>query len=197
MKICNRCKVSKNLEDFKNKNSKTCISCREIAKKSYRLKKQGKLPKYAEVQEILQKAYLKGNFVCKICNSEKPLHNFGKHKNNNKYGISRVCKECNRELNKFSKISKYGISKEEFIKKLINQNYKCEICKVDIKYLSRYNNKYKSACIDHDHETGKVRGLLCSSCNRALSLFKDNYNILQNATKYLVQYKSDKLLENP
>jgi hypothetical protein len=197
MKICNRCKVKKALEDFKTEKSKSCIKCREVAKNAYELKKQGKLPKYAETQKELEMAYNRGNFICKICKEEKPLSNFGKHINNNKYNISRVCKTCSIQLNKESKIRGYNLSKDEFVKKLKEQNYQCKICKSEIKYLSPNKEKYKSACIDHDHKTGKIRGLLCSNCNRALGLFKDDQSIIKNAYKYLVQYKSGELLENP
>lgn len=39
--------------------------------------------------------------------------------------------------------------------------------------------------VDHDHKTGKVRGLLCHNCNRALGLLKDNKEIIQNCLSYL------------
>lgn len=40
-------------------------------------------------------------------------------------------------------------------------------------------------CIDHDHKTGKIRGLLCGFCNKAIGLLKENINILRNAIHYL------------
>jgi len=46
-----------------------------------------------------------------------------------------------------------------------------------------YRNKV--LCVDHDHNTGKIRGLLCNTCNRALGLLKDNKQLLINALKYL------------
>ncbi len=195
---CNRCKVLKKDIDFKDEHSKNCNSCRLVANNAYSLKKSGKLPRYAEVQKLLEKAYNNGNFVCNVCEQEKPLECFGSHNHANKYNTSRVCKECNREVNKFSKYKKaYNISQERFIEMLNEQNYKCKICHSDIKYLSRTENKYKSACIDHCHVTGEVRGLLCSNCNRGLGLLKDDESIILRAYKYLVQYKSDKLLEKP
>jgi 5-bromo-4-chloroindolyl phosphate hydrolysis protein len=197
MRRCNRCKVIKDISYFRKDSSKTCINCSKVSKNAYDLKKNGELPKYAKVQKLLEEAYNKGNFICKICNQEKELSNFGKHTNNNKYNISRVCKSCSIELNKESKIKGYKISKSYFIDMLEKQYYKCKICNTDIKYLSSNKDKSKSACIDHDHKTNRVRGLLCSNCNRALGLLKDDFNIIQNAYNYIVQYKSDKLLENP
>ncbi len=57
---------------------------------------------------------------------------------------------------------------------LEKQKHKCAICGDD-----------KKLCIDHDHGTGKVRGLLCTDCNLSLGRFKDNIDILSKAITYL------------
>lgn len=62
---------------------------------------------------------------------------------------------------------------------LFNQECKCCICKKEI------NLKNKTAVIDHNHITGKVRGLLCYSCNTGIGLFKDNVNTLNAAINYI------------
>ena len=49
------------------------------------------------------------------------------------------------------------------------------------------DNHNKRLYIDHDHETGKVRGLLCLQCNTALGLLKDNPKVLKKALKYLTR----------
>lgn len=51
---------------------------------------------------------------------------------------------------------------------------KCELCEKECK-----------VCYDHDHKTGKFRGWLCSNCNTALGLFKDNIEVLKKAIKYI------------
>ncbi len=43
--------------------------------------------------------------------------------------------------------------------------------------------------VDHDHETGKIRGLLCGNCNRGIGLLGDNIETLQNLIKYLEESK--------
>lgn len=73
----------------------------------------------------------------------------------------------------------YGISNQDYLNMLNNQNYKCAICNVDQSSLSRKLN------IDHCHKTGKVRGLLCNTCNRALGYFHDSIYNLKKAMEYL------------
>lgn len=74
----------------------------------------------------------------------------------------------------------YGISLTEYNQLLDNQNGVCAICK-QTESVSRYTN----LAVDHCHATGKVRGLLCATCNRALGMFRDDRSILQNAIDYL------------
>ena len=76
------------------------------------------------------------------------------------------------------RIISYGISEDEFDQMMINQESKCYICKG--------NNGSIALCIDHDHLTGKVRGLLCNKCNRGLGLFSDDLVLLKRAMDYLI-----------
>ena len=68
----------------------------------------------------------------------------------------------------------YGISPEKLEQMKVAQEFKCLICK-----------KQKPLCIDHDHKTKKVRGLLCRSCNRALGWLEDDVKMLESAIQYL------------
>lgn len=74
---------------------------------------------------------------------------------------------------------KYGISLKEYNDMLLNQNGVCAICKN-----KNLPNSGKLA-VDHDHENGKVRGLLCIQCNRGLGMFYDNIKYLSSAIEYL------------
>lgn len=73
----------------------------------------------------------------------------------------------------------YGISQADYDALLSKQNYVCAICG------NKETSKYKYLSVDHCHYTKKVRGLLCSHCNKGLGLFKDNTQTLQNAITYL------------
>lgn len=59
------------------------------------------------------------------------------------------------------------------------QNGLCAICEIPQTSLLR------AFAADHNHKTGKVRGLLCNTCNRALGFFRDDLKVLQNAVTYL------------
>ena len=60
----------------------------------------------------------------------------------------------------------------------------CQICKVD---LTKFKRGDTVQCIDHDHKTGRIRGVLCGRCNKGLGHFKDSLEILREAIKYLEQ----------
>lgn len=70
----------------------------------------------------------------------------------------------------------YGITQEIYWKMVADQKGLCAVCR---------QSNGKKLDIDHDHKTGKVRGLLCGNCNRALGLFKDNPEFIKNAQYYL------------
>ena len=63
---------------------------------------------------------------------------------------------------------------------------RCGICDIELTQptLSR-GQPLSAACVDHDHVTGNIRGLLCGACNRAIGLLKDDYNICRKAMIWL------------
>jgi hypothetical protein len=78
----------------------------------------------------------------------------------------------------------YGITLEHYQQLLEEQDAKCKICDSEGFVMNKDRHKVKLV-VDHDHLTGKVRGLLCHNCNRALGLFKDNPRIIESAVNYL------------
>ncbi|HLZ22940.1 MAG TPA: endonuclease VII domain-containing protein [Ktedonobacterales bacterium] len=79
------------------------------------------------------------------------------------------------------RLSKFGLTVERYEELLLAQSYKCKICG-DPAEQSRDGVLH----IDHSHETGEVRGLLCNHCNLGLGHFKDNSDNLQAALAYLL-----------
>ena len=76
-------------------------------------------------------------------------------------------------------LKRHGITLEDYQKMHKDQNGVCAICGQKEPY-----NGY-SLAVDHDHNTNKIRGLLCSNCNRGLGLFRDSTEILEKAIDYL------------
>jgi hypothetical protein len=133
--------------------------------------------------------------VCKICrnayrNSYDKLH--GKIQYQSKEHINKRARQYranNTEKFKGYSLKKsFGISVEEF-KRLLSENEgKCHICNLPetSKLKSR---KTRSLAVDHDHKTGKVRGLLCWACNSGIGKLKDDPEILRIAALYLEKHK--------
>ena len=86
----------------------------------------------------------------------------------------------NREL-----LKSYGISIDQFEAMFRLADGKCEICKIS---LNPKGWGKDSVAIDHNHKTGKVRGILCNSCNRGIGHFFDDVSILNNSVRYLERY---------
>lgn len=78
--------------------------------------------------------------------------------------------------------SLYGVTIEHYNEMLNSQNNCCAIC---LRPASEFKKRLH---IDHCHETGKVRGLLCRGCNLALGIFKDNSSTLRKAAEYLESF---------
>lgn len=73
----------------------------------------------------------------------------------------------------------YGITLTEYESMLRLQHMKCAICRKESCASG------KNFAVDHNHKTGKVRGLLCMLCNNSLGGFRDNVRLLKRAIKYL------------
>lgn len=143
---------------------------------------------------------------CTKCKLEKDFSEFNKMKHG-KFGLRSTCKVCQNEdfkqyyvKNKAfvdaknqewertpkGKLAKrfyyvkrmYGLTKDEWLTLLDNQNHCCAIC-------SEHSDDLGFFHTDHDHITGKVRGLLCKNCNTVLGHAKDNVEILRKAIDYL------------
>jgi hypothetical protein len=79
---------------------------------------------------------------------------------------------------------KFNITLHDYERLFQQQNYVCAICQQPERSLDKDGGPRRMP-VDHCHTTGKVRGLLCTSCNRALGMFKDDPKILQKAIDYL------------
>ena len=98
--------------------------------------------------------------------------------------------ECMRRWNKEHQRERwlqkrYGISEQDYDAILESQDGVCAICG------RAERAKRLSLAVDHDHETGQIRGLLCNSCNTALGKFQDDPEVIESAIRYLVKSRME------
>lgn len=137
-----------------------------------------------------------GTKTCRACGEIKSLDDF--HKGPGAGNKQGNCKSCQVRLNrerverdpeKYRVMQKrnhlrkkYGLSLEEYQELFDRQGGRCAICREGPDGAGR---KYGHLNVDHDHDTGLVRGLLCSRCNTALGLLRDDLEIVYAAEAYL------------
>lgn len=157
--------------------------------------------------------FRQGLRLCVKCGAVLPLSSFGTLSKDT-HGLQKKCKSCINSLNRsyyaesakdpdwmekhrVEKLSNYhrtprqvradrqrryswkrlyGMTPEDFQKRLKDQNNVCALCQEPFT---------ETPHVDHDHQTGAVRGLLHNSCNRALGLMKDSPEKLDLAARYL------------
>jgi hypothetical protein len=83
--------------------------------------------------------------------------------------------------------SNYGITTPERDAMGDSVNWECVICNSRMRKVEQGDKSrtIRDAVVDHCHDTGKVRGLICAQCNRGLGYFNDNYETLKRAKEYL------------
>ena len=103
-------------------------------------------------------------------------------------GYSNLCKQCSKEYMAakrkdpdfmYSQKARKFKTDVDTIKTLYETYKSCQICN---------QTDRRALNVDHCHDTGKVRGLLCDNCNKALGLFRDNPKLLGQAANYLRRY---------
>ncbi len=98
--------------------------------------------------------------------------------------------EKNRDKQRAAHIYRtYGISWEEYLVLFARQNGECSICKVSLSTHIQPDNRHEIAHIDHCHETGKIRGLLCNKCNSAIGYFNESALLCKLGAEYLEENK--------
>jgi hypothetical protein len=138
--------------------------------------------------------------ICTKCKEEKNLSEFKNRRGEQKHLLHSWCKSCEykaaqewRKVNPekvrvyrakdpwtFKKrLARRRITEEQFWSMYESQDGKCAICLQDI--------APENSAIDHNHTTGKIRGILCKSCNRGIGLLKDSHEVLSRASDYLLK----------
>lgn len=87
-------------------------------------------------------------------------------------------REMGRKSEHRRRLKRYGLTEEQYADLLLKQNNRCAICSTPIA-------AGRHCHVDHDHSTGKVRGVLCGHCNLMLGHAKDSTDVLLKAVEYL------------
>lgn len=118
---------------------------------------------------------------------EKSRSQLRKRARKKKYWKSRASKEWvaqNKHKIRGRRYERtYGITGEQYHEMLVSQSGVCAICG------NEQVGGHRLLCVDHCHNSGQVRGLLCVSCNTGLGQFKDNPEFLKSAIRYLKEHK--------
>ena len=126
-----------------------------------------------------------GTKHCPTCETPKDVAEFNTARNTAD-GLAAICRECVKWT---SREKKYGITHSEFDRMLVGQGGRCAICLTDSPHTDA---KHPDGwCVDHDHESGNVRGILCLPCNTGLGSFGDDTDRLSAAAAYLRRHTTD------
>jgi hypothetical protein len=128
---------------------------------------------------ITQRGLDKTELMCNTCFQVLPVSHFSKR---TKTTYAGKCKECSAHRNRQKQYARfYGATEQEIEQLKTDQRGRCAICS----NLFSDTDKARRMCVDHNHETKKIRGLLCHSCNSGLGLLGDRSELLRFAILYL------------
>ncbi len=119
------------------------------------------------------------NKQCSKCGRSLPVNAFNRDAGN-KDGLAPYCRECFLERQrKHTYAKKYGLTVAEYDELLERQKGQCAVCGRTREDAGRF------LAVDHCHNTGNVRGLLCQECNLALGYMRESPELLRRAADYL------------
>ncbi len=205
MEIIKHCKFHGQLtiNDVYIRNTRKGIDCKWCSKDSARKRRLANPELYKELGRkfrYLQRPENITSLRCCGCKKELEIDKFTENSKNKRHPY---CSECRSKVNYKSKIrnrstydkyklraseasrkcylkKQYNLTIAQFNQMLIKQNYECAIC----------NDIPKILHIDHNHETGKIRELLCGKCNRGIGFLKDSPILLKKAIDYLNRHSN-------
>ena len=105
---------------------------------------------------------------CRVCLEDKDEGCFDRHHCAPKSGYKRICRQCKAQ----QKAVLYRLRCKHIVPAL---GAACEICGIESERL----------CLDHDHNTQKLRGFLCANCNKGIGMLREDPRILAQAIEYL------------
>ena len=168
LRLCKKCGLFKPLTEYHRSNRDGLKTrCRQC------------LGYKGDWERTREQVRITGRKRCSKCKIIKPISKF--YKNNHKAsGLMTKCKFCQDQLSRKNSHrhglkANHGLEFDRFQEMVRVQDGRCVICR----------RVPKKLCVDHDHETGKIRALLCHRCNNGLGMFLDDPVLMQRAIEYL------------
>jgi Recombination endonuclease VII len=216
MKTCSRCKTAKPLDAFyrhtKAKDGYQAY-CKDCTKRYVREWEEANAERVAarHAQALAEPVDLTKTKRCPRCGEVKPLLEFYAHRSTRDRRAT-YCKACAKEYEKTVRaearreymkgyadrnkthlrqymrgwrLRLFGLTPEQYEERLKAQGRRCAICGGE--GIESVDNRLPLV-VDHDHETNRVRALLCNSCNAGLGMFGDNPERLRTAADYLERH---------
>lgn len=133
--------------------------------------------------------------TCRKCGQNKSARHF--YRRSDSASFCNTCRDCHRayqrqrriELPDYARsryLSKYGITLIQYKEMCRKQDNSCAIC---------FGKQKRALSVDHHHASGKVRELLCGSCNALIGLAKESIDILLKAVKYIEKHEPSEPIE--
>ncbi len=191
---CPRCKKESYHDGKRSGRDRFCPPCFKLHRKT---REQRQREKNAVRPESYYRELRKKCSQCEEVKSGDLFYKSG----NMLDGLASLCRDCQKKYRKRNRArsdserdtsrkrylaKKYGITYEDYDNIFSAQNGLCKIC---------LKSSEKMLVIDHDHDTGKVRGLLCSKCNVGLGCFMDDRVAMRRAILYLEAAQNNSLPE--
>ena len=187
-KRCPDCLCEKPLDEFPRNATRPdghglyCKSCFAVRYRRHRETKAAREGKRIRERQVVAA----GSKHCPRCKQDLPFSAFGRNRSSGD-GLTSYCRVCHNEVGRANRERRggsreyhlrrrYGIGQADVDAMLAEQGGLCAACKTD-----------EPNHVDHDHKTGRVRGMLCFLCNQALGNTRDDVKRLQGLIDYLTQ----------
>lgn len=193
---CIHCKIEQPVERYLIKKSTgrrsgVCDECRRRRQRDYYRNGPSMYGRYRKYDQP------DGRRLCRICGHIKNLQEF-RIKDSKSDSRRNECTPCIRSIQRDRyhadpekhkdrmRRTMYGLALGEYDRMYSEQGGLCAICREPEVSPERYTGRARKLFVDHHHQTGKVRGLLCMLCNIGIGQFRDDPELLRRAIQYLI-----------
>lgn len=174
MRTCSSCGESKSVDDFYGRTGRVsyeCKACHSARKKRERLARKAA-------------GVVAPEGLCSACGQTNPASEFRRNWAHAS-GLEFNCRDC---VSHDNRKRLFNLAPAEYAAKLHEQGGVCAICGNPEWTRANNGSQIKALAVDHDHRTGRIRGLLCANCNKGIGNLGDSADRLIAAARYLLEY---------